>query len=105
MLGRVGGFAVLLILALGATTMGCASEPPPPPVYASLPPPDAPVELEGSAPSPAYLWVRGHYFWNGVEYVWIPGHWQTRPHTHAVWVTGRWQHTRHGWLWVEGHWT
>ena len=98
--------AVFGAIALVATLSGCAAHVHHEHVLYVLeaPPPD-PVELEGSAPSAAYVWVKGHYDCNGVEYVWIPGDWAPRPAARAVWIAGRWQHTRRGWTWVDGHWS
>ena len=74
-------------------------------LYVAIPPPPNPVEIEGSAPSPSYVWVTGRYEWNGVEYVWLPGQWEPRPNSRATWISGQWTHTRRGWIWVDGHWT
>ncbi|WP_394822402.1 hypothetical protein [Pendulispora albinea] len=97
----------LLATALGLFAPACAHDPAPPSrlIYVAIPPPPDPVEVSGSAPSPRYVWVTGRYDWNGVEYVWIPGQWEPRPHERAVWVSGRWMRTRYGWVWVEGHWS
>jgi hypothetical protein len=102
---RAGALAGVLLLGAFAAT-GCGAAPPRSrPLYVLEAPPPDPVELEGSAPSAAYTWVKGHYSWNGVEYVWIPGAWAPRPSTRATWIAGRWEHTRRGWIWVDGHWS
>ncbi|HWL87653.1 MAG TPA: hypothetical protein VNO21_17735 [Polyangiaceae bacterium] len=99
--GWIGFLAGLAIF-----TASCIHEPGPQAdaLYVAVPPPPDPVELEGSAPSPSYVWVTGRYDWNGFEYVWIPGLWEPRPSARAVWISGRWEHMSRGWVWVEGHW-
>jgi hypothetical protein len=92
-----------VLLALAVT--GCAHTAREPPLFVEIAPPPEPIELAGSPPSPVYVWARGHYDWNGYEYVWIPGHWRERPHVRAVWIAGRWQKTHRGWTWVDGHWS
>ena len=93
------GFAVALAL------QGCARDPGARVVYATSAPPPELVEVEGGPPGPSYLWLRGTWSWNGVEYIWIPGHWQSRPHPRAMWSAGIWTPTRRGWVWTEGHWS
>jgi hypothetical protein len=96
---------VLSVLAFAGPITGCASEPRPSPFFVTMAPPPEPVELQGSAPSPVYVWARGQYNYNGYEYVWTPGHWHERPHVRAVWIAGRWEKTHRGWTFVEGHWS
>lgn len=92
-------------LTFGSMICGCFAEVQPQVVYAVYAPPADPIEVEGGAPSPSYLWVRGNWYWNGFEYIWIPGHWQARPHPHAIWTSGNWHRTRGGWVFTEGHWS
>lgn len=105
---RVTAFLAPLVgiaIAFGSVICGCFAQTHPQVVYAFEAPPSEPIEVEGGAPGPSYTWVRGNWYWNGVEYIWIPGHWQSRPHAHAVWTTGRWHRTQRGWVFTEGHWT
>lgn len=98
---------VVLLLGLAGGAAACAAQPSRSAkiLYVAFPPPPDPVELEGAPPSASYVWVKGHYDWNGVEYVWIPGQWEPRPYAKATWVQGRWQFTQNGWVWVNGHWS
>jgi hypothetical protein len=50
------------------------------------------------------VWQSGYHRWDGHRYVWVPGAYVAPPRPHAFWVPGRWVHTRHGWMWREGHW-
>jgi len=70
---------------------------PPPPRYEVVP-----------APPPGrhsfVVWDPGHWNWDGRQWIWIPGHYEERPHPHAVWVVGHWA-PRHGqWVWIPPHW-
>ena len=103
-----GAFFVLAALVgVGLFAPACAHDPATQGriFYVAIPPPPDPVEIEGSAPSPVYVWITGRYDWNGFEYVWIPGQWEPRPHERAVWISGKWTQTRLGWIWVDGHWS
>ena len=59
------------------------------------PPPVAPPERE--------YWVRGHYEWNGVQYVWVGGHYIERQ-AGLYWEPGRWVPRDGQWVWIGGHW-
>lgn len=50
------------------TTVVTAPSPPPPQTEVIVP-----------APGPQYVWVRGHWRWDGVAWVWIRGHWVLQP--------------------------
>jgi hypothetical protein len=67
-------------------------------------PPATRVEVIGTAPGPDYIWIDGHWGWQGGEYIWVGGRWDRRPHANAKWVPGHWKHGRRGWIWSEGHW-
>ena len=32
--------------------------------------------IENYGPMDGYIWVRGHWAWNGFEWIWQPGHYQ-----------------------------
>jgi hypothetical protein len=73
-------------------------------VYVDAAPPEALVEVVGTAPAPNHVWIRGYHRWNGSGYVWWPGRWEQRPRARAVWVDGHWEHHARGWYWIAGHW-
>lgn len=66
----------------------------PPPRYEPVPPP----------PSPRYIWVPGHWNWNGVRYVWIPGRYVIRQPHYGHYVPGRWFWNGAAWVWRPAHW-
>jgi WXXGXW repeat (2 copies) len=91
---------------------------PPPPVVMSTPPPysgeviiadSAPpppmVETVYAAPGPDYVWIGGHWGWQG-RWVWLAGRYERHPHWHpgGGWEAGHWDHRDRGYVWVEGHW-
>lgn len=71
-------------------------------VVAREPPPDE-AEQSGPAPGTEYVWIRGHWIWNGAEWRWRRGHWEVR-RAGFEWIPGHWRRRADGWVWVEGHW-
>jgi len=69
-------------------------------------PPPAPVyERAPYAPGPGYVWLGGHYRWDGYRYVWVPGHYVRPPYGYSSWVPGHWVNRPNGaWVWIPGHW-
>ncbi|MCP3710179.1 hypothetical protein M3I54_24970 [Paraburkholderia sp. CNPSo 3274] len=57
------------LVACAALLSACIVEP-------GHPPEPAPrVETPPPAPAQGYAWAKGHYRWEGNQWVWIPGHW------------------------------
>lgn len=68
-------------------------------------PPPADIEEEmGACPGTDYVWIRGHWQWDGGRWKRIRGHWIAKPHGTAVWVPGSWKEHHHRWKWTEGYW-
>lgn len=72
-------------------------------VVVRRPPPNR-VEVRAPAPGPGYIWIQGHQAWQGGDYVWVGGRWDSPPRPRAHWVAGHWAHARGGWYWIEGRW-
>jgi len=68
----------------------------------SAPPVDI-VETVGEVPV-GHTWVRGHYSWDGVRYVWVPGHSMLVPEGRAAWVPGHWYANGGRWFYASGYW-
>ena len=104
---RIIGIAFAAYAAIGLARTASAQE-----YYGpqSLPPQPAPPPAveEDYGPSPvappaANYWVRGHYEWDGVQYVWVGGHYIERP-VGLYWEPGRWVARDGQWVWIGGHW-
>jgi hypothetical protein len=89
---------VAVLLMVAALITACAATP-----VVHETPPQLQQETVGAAPSPAHVWIPGHWKWNGT-WVWILGHWRKAPFLGAVWVPGHWVERRGGWVWVDGRW-
>jgi hypothetical protein len=37
------------------------------------------AEARSAPPQANALWVAGYWHWNGIQYTWIPGHWESPP--------------------------
>ena len=99
----IGAACVALVLI----TMGCVvAAPPPPAVVSAVPPPPPPQsEVIIVQPSPAHVWVPGHWAWRAPRraYVWVPGHWVVPAGPRHVWVPGHGRATRrHVWVKATG---
>lgn len=96
---------IVVAMFLGLTT-GCVvneAEPPPRGVVVSGPPPALVHEERPPAPNPQAIWVTGYWHWTGMQYAWIPGHWEAPP-SGAVWAApkvtahdGRYIYESGGW--------
>jgi hypothetical protein len=80
-----------------------AVQPQEPPITANVEPPPLRQEVMVPPPSPQYVWIQGHWAWNG-RWMWEPGYWVIPPRPYARWVPGHWRHHRDGWVWVPGNW-
>ncbi len=69
----------------------------------SAPPSDFYEEAD-ACPGDNFVWVKGHWSWDGYRYVRVNGRWIARPHIAAVWVPGHWSEHHGKWRWHEGYW-
>ena len=108
---KTGIVRILTCMTLsGALLVGCvyhdraAVSPSGEVVVVKEAPPAPRHEVIAVAPSPAHVWISGYWSYHHGHYVWVPGHYETRPQTASVWVAGHWDHTYRGWVWTPGHW-
>ena len=97
---------VVAATALAGLLCGCVVAEPAPqpgPVAQAAPPPLPAEQAEFVPPPPsaAVIWQPGEWHWNGVTYVWRPGHYVTRVAAYHRWVRGHWNGVG---VWVPGHW-
>jgi len=71
-------------------------------VYVRIAPP-APRYEAVPVLAPGYVWVPGHWGWNGHRYYWVNGHRVHAAHG-AHWVPHRWVEDRGRWRLESGHW-
>jgi hypothetical protein len=75
-LGKFG--AVAFVAALATACVATESPVAPRGIAVSTPPPAPQVEAQRSpAPSAGSVWIEGYWHWTGMQYAWIPGHWET----------------------------
>jgi hypothetical protein len=83
---------------ISSAAMAQTFAPPPPPPDAGPPPPPP-------GPDTGYYLAPGHWYWNGVRYVWKPRHWIPRQVGFTHWVPEHWAVGVYGrWHLVPGHW-
>lgn len=102
---------LILLFVLGASVAGCVvNEPESPPrgVVVSGPPPPPVREEPPPPPNAQATWVAGYWHWTGMQYAWIPGHWEAPP-SGAVWAApkvtnqdGRFVYESGGWRRAPG---
>lgn len=89
--------------ATAAGSLAAAQPMPPyPPGWRPVPPPRS--EYVPPRPGAAYVWVPGHWHWNGYRYIWIGGRYVVRQSGWHHWVDGHWAVIHGRWTWIPGHW-
>ena len=67
-------------------------------------PPPPQEEIIIAQPTPAHVWIRGYWVWQGGRHAWIGGRWELPPRPGCVWVEPRWEHRDRGYVFVSGTW-
>jgi hypothetical protein len=107
MRAAVGVAAIGVVVALSAAGVGCVAPPEPvaPRGVAVNGPPPAPLaETRPPPPGPAAVWVAGYWHWTGMQYTWIPGHWDGE-HPGATWTAPRYVSADGAYYYEGGAWT
>jgi hypothetical protein len=98
--------AASVALAALLLTGGCVIEAvgaPPPGVAVGGPPPAPMQESRPAPPMGRVVWVAGYWHWTGMQYTWIPGHWEAeRPG--AVWRAPRYSLREGVYFYEPGGW-
>jgi hypothetical protein len=96
-----------LVSAASTSLGGCVATvtgPPPRGVVVSGPPP-APINEERPvAPGPSAVWITGYWHWTGIQYAWIPGHWEASPPAGATWHEPRYVRAGGAYFYEPGGW-
>lgn len=69
----------------------------------TAPPPPKHEAIPGDA-SAEQVWVPGFWMNESGHWVWIRGHYETRPAANAKYIPGEWTRTGSGWQWTPGRW-
>lgn len=85
---RAGLIVISMIVGLATGCVVNEAESPQRGVVVSGPPPAPVHEERPPAPNPQAIWVAGYWHWTGMQYAWIPGHWEAPP-SGAVWAAPR----------------
>jgi hypothetical protein len=70
-------------------------------VIATTAPP--PPREEHWTPRTGWVWIKGHYEWQGGAHVWIPGH-EEKVRIGQTWHEHSWERRGTSWVYVEGGW-
>jgi hypothetical protein len=74
------------------------------PIYVLGPPPPPLAEARAAPASSGMVWVGGYWHWNGVQYVWIPGHWDSPP-PGQTWLAPRYMVQDGRYVYHAGRWS
>ncbi|MBB3172534.1 hypothetical protein FHR90_000340 [Endobacter medicaginis] len=108
------GLALLALLATTAPAAGpavaqsCTCPPVAlasgPVIEAEAPPPPLPEETQPPIPAPGYIWTPGYWYWNNVDYYYVPGVWVEPPHPGLLWTPGFWAFAGGLYRFTHGTW-
>jgi len=73
-------------------------------VFVAKPPPEPLPEMPSAPPAPGMAWVAGYWHFNGTDYVWIPGHWESRPGLAWKAPTVVYSAEQRAWIYEHGRW-
>jgi hypothetical protein len=73
-------------------------------VAVSGPPPAPMRETRPLPPDAQAIWVAGYWHWSGMQYTWIPGHWERAP-PGASWHAPRYSIREGTYFYEPGGWS
>src|ERR1700689_1066644 len=104
---RLAALVATFVALAGAESAGCvaAATAPPSRVIVVTGPPPAPIAEEVTPqPHPASVWITGYWHWTGIQYAWIPGHWEAAPRAGATWRAPRYVKNEDSYIYEPGTW-
>ena len=96
--------AVWVIAGSAAGCVAAATAPPTRVVVVTGPPPAPIVEEITPQPQPKSIWIAGYWHWNGIQYAWIPGHWEAARRDGATWRAPRYVRNDAVYFYEPGTW-
>ncbi len=93
-----------MVAALASGCVATPNVPPPRGILVSGPPPAAIREEPTPSPTPAATWVAGYWHWTGIQYAWIPGHWEVAPPAGATWRAPAYVQNNGAYFYQPGGW-
>jgi hypothetical protein len=107
-MGRAIGACAPAALATVLFGSGCVVEAgfstTPAGVAVSGPPPAPMPEPRPQPPDAQAVWVAGYWHWTGMQYAWIPGHWEKAP-PGAAWHAPRYSIRDGTYFYEPGGWS
>ena len=88
---------------LGACVIEAGAASLPTGVAVAGPPPQPMQEAHSPPPGGPAVWVAGYWHWTGMQYTWIPGHWD-RPPAGAMWRPPRYVVREGTYFYEPGGW-
>jgi len=99
---RAASVAIAGLLSISGCVVEAVSAAPPG-VAVGGPPPAPIVEIRPGPPVGRAVWVSGYWHWTGMQYTWIPGHWE-EDHPGAVWRAPRYSLREGVYFYEPGGW-
>jgi WXXGXW repeat (2 copies) len=100
-----GRLLVALVFLHGLTScVVVPNTPPPRGILVSGPPPAVIREERPPQPAPLATWVAGYWHWTGLQYAWIPGHWEAAPPAGATWRAPAYVQNNGAYFYEPGGW-
>jgi hypothetical protein len=73
-------------------------------VFTNLPPPAPMAERPTPSPGAGHVWVGGFWNWNGSQYAWTNGRWESPPQPAQTWESPRWEREGGRYRFRQGRW-
>ena len=93
---RLAALSMLCLLLQGCVGT-YATHPPAPPAFAE----QVPAPPRSKVP---LIWQPGHFDWDGIGYIKVPGRWVDRAGHGTLWQDGYWRQVSGPSVWVPAHW-